>query len=294
MQGPGTFNNIQANTVVVFGPATNVVGLFEYAAGTIPALGNLPIAWISESTKDPFGNTLPGGSFGAKDIVTYNKLTQTLAWLSQGSLNLVAITDFAPGGLGVQNGHLGISSPSTSNLDVSGAVELNSQLYAFGNGQAPEFKLDNGTVLIFNQSGPAPGGTKSAIWLDNGDGFIHVRDAAGNPTGIASDTWTNVGNFQNGWTSGGDCRTKLDATSNTVRIELELNPGTLTDSTHICTLGNAKYKPNKTKNLWAGTRGGTAITNDAIIQVLTGGDIQCLSLPTGATSVRVNGVYSLD
>jgi len=111
------------------------------------------------------------------------------------------------------------------------------------------------------------------------------------------ETWHDLGNFQNGWTAGvgNAVRYKLMAEGgNMVWIQATFAPGTLTDSTTICTLGNNAYNPVKTQNLWAGTRGGTALTNDAIIQVTTTGNIQCLSMPTGTTTVRVNGIYALD
>lgn len=52
---------ILANTVIVFGPTGAVVGVFVYAAGTTPALGNEPIASLTNQTSDPYGNpVLPG------------------------------------------------------------------------------------------------------------------------------------------------------------------------------------------------------------------------------------------
>ena len=57
---PGTSSGIQfARTVIVFGPTGTPVGVFVYATGTTPQLGNMPVAWLSAALVDPFGNVLP-------------------------------------------------------------------------------------------------------------------------------------------------------------------------------------------------------------------------------------------
>jgi hypothetical protein len=54
---PGTNNNIlRARLVIVSGVGD---GVFVYAAGTTPALGNPPIAWMGSGLVDPYGNVLP-------------------------------------------------------------------------------------------------------------------------------------------------------------------------------------------------------------------------------------------
>jgi hypothetical protein len=45
-----------ADKIVVFGPGN---GVFIYQQGTVPGLGNPPIAWMSSGLVDPFGNVLP-------------------------------------------------------------------------------------------------------------------------------------------------------------------------------------------------------------------------------------------
>lgn len=71
---PGTSNGIDfARVVIVFGPAGTPVGVFVYATGTTPQLGNFPVAWLSASLVDPYGNVLPTQS-GARDFYISNIL----------------------------------------------------------------------------------------------------------------------------------------------------------------------------------------------------------------------------
>jgi hypothetical protein len=73
---PNSNGVIVARQVIVFGPAGNASGVFVYAAGTTPGLGNPPITWESSGLVDPFGNVLPSttgvagtGTFQAGDTV---------------------------------------------------------------------------------------------------------------------------------------------------------------------------------------------------------------------------------
>jgi hypothetical protein len=73
---PNSSGVIVARQVIVFGPAGNATGVFVYAPGTTPGLGNPPITWESSGLVDPFGNVLPSttgvagtGTFQAGDTV---------------------------------------------------------------------------------------------------------------------------------------------------------------------------------------------------------------------------------
>jgi hypothetical protein len=56
---PGVSRSVViANAVIVFGPSGAVVGVFVYAAGTTPGLGNPPIFWATNQTADPYGNAV--------------------------------------------------------------------------------------------------------------------------------------------------------------------------------------------------------------------------------------------
>lgn len=85
MQGPSAFTNITANTVVAFGPSGTVVGVFVYAPGTTPALGNLPVDWMTEGTHDPYGNVLPFSG-------TVSKIGNAIAALTNGSVQVGNVT----------------------------------------------------------------------------------------------------------------------------------------------------------------------------------------------------------
>lgn len=59
---PGTASGtFRGRLVIITGPAGTVVGLFEYLAGTTPALGNPPIVSITNNAVDPFGNPVIAG-----------------------------------------------------------------------------------------------------------------------------------------------------------------------------------------------------------------------------------------
>src|SRR5215831_8312493 len=63
--GPGGGQNVRARTVIVFGPAGTVSGVFVYAPGTTPGPGNPPIAAMTASATDPFGNDVQPGDASA-------------------------------------------------------------------------------------------------------------------------------------------------------------------------------------------------------------------------------------
>lgn len=95
MQGPSTFSNIIANTVVVTGTGG---GVFIYS-GT-PGPGNPPVAWTSNGgLKDPYGNALPAvsgvagtGTFEATDGVQQTVIGAS-SLTNSGSLRTVAMSD---------------------------------------------------------------------------------------------------------------------------------------------------------------------------------------------------------
>lgn len=63
-----------ANTVIIFGPTGSPTGLFVYEPGTTPGAGNPPIAWITASTADPYGNPVQPGIMLAEAITSGNAL----------------------------------------------------------------------------------------------------------------------------------------------------------------------------------------------------------------------------
>ena len=169
------------------------------------------------------------------------------------------------------NGQLELDSSLISNIDVAAVLQLQSQVFT---GTAPKILLPGTTTLV------SVGGTATDL------------------TKINTDVWQNLAGFVNGWTAGGNpprCGIMPwgIGNNNGVWMEGDFTPGTLTDSTQMCTVP-VGYRPSTTRNLWAGTRGGTASTNSPIVQVLASGVVQCESMPTGTTTVRVNGWYPLN
>lgn len=63
--GPSAGQNVRARIVVVFGPAGTVSGVFVYAPGTTPGPGNTPIAAMTASATDPYGNSVQPGDASA-------------------------------------------------------------------------------------------------------------------------------------------------------------------------------------------------------------------------------------
>lgn len=106
---PGTAQVFFGRLVVVFGPSGVPVGLFVYATGTTPALGNPPIFWATSSSADPYGNVIPStagvagtGAFEAGNtiinpngIFTYSALPPALGGLLTSSGVTTAGTDSA-------------------------------------------------------------------------------------------------------------------------------------------------------------------------------------------------------
>lgn len=54
----GSVNIFRGRLVIVFGPVGTVSGIFVYQLGTTPGPGNTPIVSITNSTTDPYGNTV--------------------------------------------------------------------------------------------------------------------------------------------------------------------------------------------------------------------------------------------
>lgn len=92
-QAPGSTSGItRARLVIVSGPSGAVEGIFIYQPGTTPGAGNGPVLSGTESTKDPFGNTVQQG------WVSYNSPgSSSWAQLISGLLQLNFAGAFSPG-----------------------------------------------------------------------------------------------------------------------------------------------------------------------------------------------------
>lgn len=76
---PGPNNGVFfGRLAILFGPSGAVTGIFEYASGTTPGLGNPPIAYMVPNgvTHDPFGNALPisGGVVSVSSTGAWSQL----------------------------------------------------------------------------------------------------------------------------------------------------------------------------------------------------------------------------
>jgi hypothetical protein len=101
---PNSSKLIIAQTVIVSGPAGAPVGVFVYAPGSTPQLGNNPIAWESSSLTDPFGNVLPQHA-GATDFYIANSLEMVYGTPGTPPVNgLIAFVNNSDNTLSYKNG----------------------------------------------------------------------------------------------------------------------------------------------------------------------------------------------
>lgn len=63
---PGNTQVFRGRLVIIFGPTGTVSGIFMYAPGTTPGPGNPPIAWLTNTSTDPYGNAV-SPQFGVRD-----------------------------------------------------------------------------------------------------------------------------------------------------------------------------------------------------------------------------------
>jgi len=147
MQGPATYQNIIANTVVVSGANG---GTFVYAG--VPGPGNPPLAWMADSATDPYGNALPSkvgvsqaGDFKATD--TAGDYVQLSA--AQINLFLAGGSTLTPANINGGAGLLSLlSGTRPGGGEGGGGVRIMSQLAAIANGYA-------GTTPVVDFSGSA-------------------------------------------------------------------------------------------------------------------------------------------
>lgn len=178
---------VRARQVIVFGPSGTPIGFFLYRAGTTPALGNPPVAWITQSNADPFGNVLPTAP-GSGAVATVNNAGTRVSQLTQGAILMGLVADFTEGSLSPQSGEWIMFSPTVSGVDTPGAFHLDSALSPTGNGTTPQLKLFNGTVINANGAAvPVTGGL--AVTGDaTVSGTLHMNPGAAIKFGAADDT----------------------------------------------------------------------------------------------------------
>ena len=120
VQGPV----VRARLVIISGAGTAIEGVFEYQAGTTPAAGNPPVAWVTNSSADLFDNSLP-----ETGIASAAWVGGVPAWsaLSAGNVLLSYFGQGAASGLRtLGNANVQLSSGTQSGTDAAAAISLES------------------------------------------------------------------------------------------------------------------------------------------------------------------------
>jgi hypothetical protein len=309
--GPSSGQVTRARVVIVSGPTGTVSGVFVYAPGTIPGPGNTPIAAMTASATDPFGNDVQPGDASALGTIIAIGATP-----SGGTPSYVQLVPGTPQALlEIGSGDVAETAPLevlTQIVTVGGTRVLASTF------RAPRVAGENAgafcSLVLESPTVDLTGDPQSSLVASDGTNTnslvvfptkyamtnqpaIITGGTAAKPTLVTTDSAQAIISFSNGWTStvarcalmpfgfGGKAM---------VYLELVLTAGTIADGTTMCALPAATYFPASTHDVSVMTKGGTALVNDSYVQVLSSGNIQCESLPTGTTSLRVSGFYPLD
>lgn len=195
--GPGQSAVTRARVVIVSGPTGAVNGVFVYSPGTTPALGNPPVAWITASSSDPFGNTLPSAT--GIIIGTGNPTSGPVVGLGQGQLTGYAAGELAGGIQFPGSRAMRLVTPTQSVSDTAGILSMFAESFT---GLLPRLAF-NGQV-IFTSGTPAA------------------------PTEITTDS-PNTATLLNGW-AGGPLRYWLNP-DNTISVVGPVNPAAMTSTT---------------------------------------------------------------
>jgi hypothetical protein len=270
MAGPAWTNQIQ-NVVVVAGPTGAVVGVFVYAPGTTPALGNLPVAWMTDGTKDPFGNVLP-----AIQVVSLNTATSAYAALHNGSVQVFPGSGTAAGTMFAGTGFLELDSPAESGLDTAGKVDLFSHLASPLTAGNPAFQFTNVVPYL-------PSLTGIGQWV--------AQDPASVGT---AETWHAM-TLANGWTNDAGFAVAAYRLTNNNEVEIvgTIVATTATSSTFF-TLP-AGYRPAHSQTRPAGATGGVAAGTAPFITCTSAGVLSENNVGIGAANILTFGcTFSLD
>ena len=193
----GNSNIVRAREVIVFGPSGAVVGIFFYAPGTTPMFGNPPIASLTTSTVDPYGNPVVPG-FTLTDFTIQTETLGQVRFKVDQFGNILIFNSFgaliyllAPSGDGyflyadtgsATQGALSVSNAVTGGTDQFGNPYLAgvvSYLGSVGGGSLDAVQMNNG---VFNfQSYDIGGG----VWVNDTElfsttsGFMQYTSVSG-------------------------------------------------------------------------------------------------------------------
>lgn len=253
--GPSSAASVRARTIIIFGPAGAVEGLFMYAAGTIPGPGNPPVVWISESTTDPFGNSLVTPPSGAAWAALTSAALEFAAANATGTYTGSVVFDFIGASLAQKLHFL-----ATRTAGASAGFAL-----VPGTGV---LQVDQGTVITATD--PAGAGT-AETW--------HTVGAPGEPAFAAGFGAPGAGDQT--------LRFRLMA-DNTVQLDgVTVTTAATAANATIFTLA-AAYRPQQRKRFAGDTNASGYVTpGQSLVQVLSTGVVSCVPACSGANQVVI-------
>lgn len=306
----GSVNIFRGRLVIVTGPSGAVVGVFVYAAGTTPGLGNPPVFWATSSSADPFGNAI-AATAGISGTGTFQAGTTLIT--PQGVITYAALPPAA-------NGLVSSSGVPAAFTDSAGnAVLAGNTSYIFVSGSTYLAASEQSGALVFyvsttGQAGPwsatvqANGATTAAdhsLYVGKQDGnFYRVRAYA--PTLLADPgIWQDLRPLANSFVGtiasryppqcrflpdgnvqvAGYVQTPAGATSNYNGLTFATVPAYLKPGSNT---GHAWPVKDETNFTLVGTPN---------VQVDTSGNLQIHNFPTtglGSHIINIGGIYPLD
>jgi hypothetical protein len=131
---------VRARLVIVSGPSGAISGIFVYAAGTTPALGNPPIVSVTNGTSDPFGNPVVPGLDVTQGAITGTTITGgTISGTTISGTTFIG-TDFV---LGTPGFFLYLGTPALGNPPVLAASPPGITQDTFGNPVSAVMNIGN-------------------------------------------------------------------------------------------------------------------------------------------------------
>jgi len=301
---PGVTNGtFLGRLVLVFGPSGTVSGVFVYKPGTTPGPGNTPIAALTASPTDPFGNTIrPGDAPASGTIISIGSPppggTPSFVQLGQATLFLGTgdpaeatpgevlnqITDVG-GGVHVLSSTFRAPRVTGENANAFASVVLSSPPSDLSTGPGTSMVCSDGTTTA------ALNVTPTGISAGNVP-FSATAGTNAKPSLVTSDSWQTIAIFQNGWTANGTCRCRY-LPNGLVFVQADVTPGTLANGTNMFQLPAVSiYNPAALTPLPAVVAAGAAaLANSPFVNITTSRVFQAQNFPAGTTRVIVNGVY---
>lgn len=302
---PGSTNTVRARFVIISGGAGEGVFVYEGA----PALGNPPLAWITDGAVDPYGNVLP---VTGPVVAAAGPNGSYAALLPSANASVVPQLVLGPGGaaflLQQPAVFAGIAGAGTSaeryalNLTSGWTTKTNGAGYVssfFFQGAAPDGSADGFATLVVGSAAGAPVNMLQVTpenLVAGGPVFARLPlSAPGTPA-----AWQNM-SLQNGWGVTGTqfAQFKL-MPDDTVMVRFGgLTPGTTTDATEIWGFPSAAYTPSFTGTMSfpvavTYTTAPTSVTSTPEVVIRSTGGMQCFNLRGTVGSIAGTFSYPLD